>query len=206
VTAQLTYFYDGKSDEAVKKLNGLIKRNRKSSPPYVTQGKLFWKTGKRDLAVETWGNGYAETGNMIFLFLLEDFYLKEEEPEEIIDIYNKLVTEEPDNSILQTFFGKLYMRLEMTEEALERLKKANELEPVSNYLPQLLGETYYRMKKYKESADNFKDAFGFARMIRIPFICSSCGSSSVEWHGSCPGCGGWDTLSCTDRRGQAKKA
>src|SRR3954466_5539849 len=27
------------------------------------------------------------------------------------------------------------------------------------------------------------------------FVCSACASESAKWHGQCPGCGAWNTLS-----------
>src|ERR671937_529812 len=26
------------------------------------------------------------------------------------------------------------------------------------------------------------------------FVCSDCGTESAKWHGQCPGCGAWNTL------------
>ena len=185
---------DGKEEEALKKLVELTKKKKDYSPPYATLGKLHWKMEKRELAVETWKKGYDITGNMIFVFLLEDFYLREEEPQEIIDIYKKLILENPDNPLLRLFFGKLYLRLEMRDDALEHLEKAEELELKSTYLAKLIGETHFRENRLGEAAEKFKEALGLKRRILIPFLCSSCGFESCDWQGTCPNCNDWDTF------------
>ncbi len=185
---------EGKVDDAVRKLTDLSRKNKGHAPPYVVLGKLYWKEGERDLAVETWKKGFNATSNLIFIFLLEDFYLTEEDPEGIIDVYSQLIVENSDNALLQLLFGKLYLRLEMIEDVMERLKKAEELGLSSTYLSQMQGEALFRVGQFRESSEKFKEALNLKRRIRIPFVCGSCGFNSFEWSGSCPECGGWNSL------------
>jgi tetratricopeptide (TPR) repeat protein len=125
---------------------------------------------------------------------MEDFYLKEEQPQEIIEVYKGLILEEPGNARLHLFLGKLYLRLEMRDDATERFEKAQELGLESPYLSNLLGEVAYRTGNFEEAASRFKEAMGLKRRILIPFICTSCGDESNDWHGTCPECGEWDKL------------
>ncbi|MBE9537024.1 MAG: hypothetical protein IMF07_07555 [Proteobacteria bacterium] len=183
-----------KGDEAVKKFSELNKKYKSYAPPYVNLGKHYFVEGNREMAVATWKKGYAATKNLIFIFLMEDFYLKEEAPQEIIEIYKGLIREEAGNPLLHLFLGKLYLRLEMKDDAIERFEKAYELGLESPYLSRLQGEVAYRSGNFEEAASRFKEAMGQKRQILIPFICTSCGDESNDWHGTCPECGEWDRL------------
>lgn len=185
---------EGKNEEALKKLTELTKKHSGFTPPYVSLGKLHLDMDHRTAAVQAWRKGYSKTGNMIFIFLLEEFFLREEEPQEIITIYNDLIQEHPEDARLKFFLGKLYLRLEMREEALEWLKKAEMSEFSRPYVAQLIGETLFRDRQYREAAEKFKEALGIQRRILIPFVCESCSFESNEWKGTCPSCKGWDTL------------
>jgi DNA repair protein RadA/Sms len=41
-------------------------------------------------------------------------------------------------------------------------------------------------------------------MPRTVFVCSACGAESAKWHGQCPGCGAWNTL--TEEKPAPKRA
>lgn len=185
---------EGKEENALKKFTELTKKQSEFAPPYVNLGKLHWDMGNRELAVQTWKKGYTKTNNLIFIFMLEELFLQEEEPQGIINIYNDLVHEQPDNALLKLFFGKLYLRLEMREEALLWLKKVEMSSIDTPYIPRLLGETLFRDREYREAAEKFKEALGQKRRILIPFVCTSCCVQSNDWKGTCPNCKGWDTL------------
>jgi len=183
-----------RGDEAVRKFSELNKKYKTYAPPYVNLGKHYFIEGNREMAVATWKKGYSATKNLIFIFLMEDFYLKEEAPQEIIEVYKGLIIEEPGNALLHLFLGKLYLRLEMRDDAIERFEKAQELGLESPYLSRLLGEAAYRSGNFEEAAKRFKEAMGQKRSILIPFVCTSCGNESNDWHGTCPECGEWDKL------------
>ena len=185
---------EGKHEDALKKFTELTKKQGEFAPPYVNLGKLHWEMGNRELAVQTLKKGYTKTNNLIFIFMLEELYLNEEDPQEIINIYKDLTNEQPDNAYLKLFFGKLYLRLEMREEALLWLKKAEASDIKTPYIPKLLGEVLFRDREFKEAAEKFKEALGHERRILIPFVCTSCCSQSNEWKGICPNCSEWDTL------------
>lgn len=192
---------EGDDGGAVKKLKELIKRSPNHAPLHVLLGNIQWKSGNRDLAEETWKRGFDLTNNMIFLFLLEDISLKEEDPQRIIDAYKGLIIDTPDNPVLHLFLGKLYLRLEMIDDAIESLNRAKEIDATPPYLYRLTGEALFRKGEFRGSAENFKDALGFKRKILIPFVCASCGSRSFDWKGTCPCCGEWDSLEVAVKTG-----
>jgi len=184
----------GEEDNAIKKFKDLIKRLPEYSQPYVSLGKLYWKKEEKKLAREIWNKGYEKTGNIFFLFLFEDYCLKDGEPQKIIDAYSNTLIKEPDNAILTMFFGKLYLRLEMLDEAVTMLNKAYELNVDSTYNDMMMGEALFRQGSYQEAGEKFKSALGFSRRILIPFKCSSCGKETFEWCCTCTSCGAWDAL------------
>lgn len=184
----------GEEDNAIKKLKDLIKKLPEYTQPYVSLGKLYWKKGDKNLAQETWNRGYEKTGNIFFLFLFEDYCLKDGEPQKIIDVYSNALNKDPENAVLTMFFGKLYLRLEMMEEAVEMLNKASELNVDSTYNDMMMGEALFRQGSYREAGQKFKSAMGFTRRILIPFKCRSCGRESFDWCCTCSSCGAWDAL------------
>jgi len=185
---------DGKRDESIKKLTELIKKGKTYTPPYIALGNIHVEMGKSGQAVELWKNGYEKTANPIFIFLLEEFYLGEEDPQSIITTYNKLLSSNADDPALHLLAGKLYMRLEMNDDAVNSFRKAEELGLESDYLTKLTGEIYFRKEYFKEAAKKFKDVLNIKRAVKIPFCCRSCQTISDEWKEKCPRCGEWDSF------------
>ena len=185
---------DGKEAEAVKMLKDIVKKWPASIKPYVTLGKLYWKKGDKKSAEDIWNKGYEKSGNFIFVFLLEDYFLTEGEPQRIIEIYKDLIARDSGNAALHLFLGKLYLRLEMLDEGIEMLNKAKELDDKMPHIERMLGEAYFRKGEYKVAAEQFKSVLGFKRKIMIPFVCRSCKGETFEWDALCPHCGEWETL------------
>jgi len=200
VSARLDYelarkmIKSGEEDNALKKFKDIIKRLPEYSQPYVSLGKLYWKKGDKALAREAWNKGYEKTGNIFFLFLYEDYCLKDGEPQKIIEVYSNNLLKDPENAVLTMFFGKLYLRLEMIDEAVEMLNKASELNVDSAYNDMMMGEALFRQCSYREAGEKFKSVLGFTRRILIPFKCRSCGEETFDWCGACSSCGSWDAL------------
>lgn len=180
--------------DAIKMLKELIKKWPESAQPYVALGKLYWEKGEKKSAEETWEKGYLKTSNMIFIFLLEDRYLKEGEPQKVIGLYSDLIAREPDNHLMHLFLGKIYLRLEMIDEALGKFEKARELGVDCPELEVMVGEASFRKERFKDASERFKAAIGYKRSIIIPFLCKGCGAKTTEWTGTCSSCGEWDSL------------
>lgn len=183
---------NGKKDDAVKKLTELLKREKKFAPPYIALGNIYLEMGKGKETVTTWKTGFDKTSNLVFIFLLEDYYLEEEDPQSIITIYRNLVNDNSNNPGFHLLAGKLYLRLEMTDEAASSFKRAEELGLESENLTKLTGEICFRKEYYKDAAKKFKKALKLKRAVRISFRCSSCSTVSDEWEETCPKCGIWD--------------
>ncbi|MDT8317735.1 MAG: tetratricopeptide repeat protein [bacterium] len=184
----------GRDADGIKMLKELIKKWPESAQPYVALGKLYWKKGEKKSAEESWEKGYSKTSNMIFVFLMEDCYLKENEPQKVIGLYKDLIAREPGNNLMHLFLGKIYLRLEMIDEALEKFEKAGELGLDCPELELMIGEAYFRKERFKDASERFKTAIGYNRRITIPFVCKGCGEKTTEWTGACSSCGEWDSL------------
>lgn len=184
----------GSDADAIKMLKELIKKWPHSTQPYVALGKLYWKNGEKKSAEENWEKGYLKTSNMIFVFLMEDRYLKEGEPQKVIELYSDLIAREPDNHLMHLFLGKIYLRLEMIDKALDKFEKAKELGVSCPELDTMVGEAYFRKERFKDASESFKSAIGYKRRIVIPFVCKGCGEKTSEWAGACSSCGEWDSL------------
>ncbi len=187
-------FKDGDSEGAIKILKEIIKTERGFIPAYVSLGDIYYAINRLDEASKIWERGFYTYKLMIFLFRLEESYLKEEQPNKIIEIYQSALSKDPDNHILRLFFGKLCLRLEMIDDAMLHLKRIESNLSDYSYLHILLGETYLRRGKFKEASDEFKSTLEIKKKIVIPFLCSKCNEKIYKWEAKCPSCKEWNTL------------
>ena len=90
-------------------------------PAYVGIGEILIREGKTKQAVEILKKVYAKTRSNIILHRLEELFLEQGEPSEIIRVYQEALRQDPNNPALQFYLGKLYYRLEMVDEAFDIL-------------------------------------------------------------------------------------
>ena len=111
----------GHPDKARRYFRGAIKRDRTFLPAYVGIGEILLREGKTKQAVEILKKVYAKTRSNIILHRLEELFLEQGEPSEIIRVYQEALRQDPNNPALQFYLGKLYYRLEMVDEAFDIL-------------------------------------------------------------------------------------
>ena len=111
----------GHADKARRYFRGAIKKDRTFLPAYIGLGEILIREGKTKDAVEILKKVYAKTHNIIILHRLEELFLEQGEPSEIIRIYQEALQQDPHNAVLQFYLGKLYYRLEMVDEAFDIL-------------------------------------------------------------------------------------
>lgn len=184
----------GDGDKALRKLRDVLKLDPEFVPAHMSIGDIFLGRAERDNAREAWEEGYKKLGNAAFLLRIEDMYLKEEEPETLVNFYIRLVTERPDDLTARLFFGKLCLRLEMVEEAREQLSFIESHGKATPYLHHLLGEMHMRRQRFADAAEEFKKAAGVGRTLLIPFVCSSCHEEFSRYSPQCPSCQKWNTI------------
>lgn len=180
---------EGEVEKAEKVFKEMIKQDKGFLPSYIGLGDAYYKEGKLDEAGSTWENAFATSGEIVFLHRLEDMFLREEQPDRILDGYRNILAERPDDLTIRFFFGKLCLRLEMVEEALDQLIRVEASGADFPQIHLLLAEAYRRRERYEDSVQEFQKALSYKKKMVIPFVCSSCGKEYTKWSGCCPSCG-----------------
>lgn len=131
---------------------------------------------------------------MIILHRLEELFLDQGEPGEIIRVYQEALQHNPQDPVLQFYLGKLYYRLEMVDEAFEILST---IEGPQDYLldyHKIMANLFLRKQQFEQAIVELKKALGFKKRVVVPYICTQCRQESAEWSGRCRGCARWNTL------------
>jgi tetratricopeptide (TPR) repeat protein len=184
----------GHPDKARRYFRGAIKKDRSFLPAYIGMGEILLHEGKTKDAVEILKKVYSRTRSVIILHRLEELYLDQGEPSEIIRVYQEALQQNPQNPVLQFYLGKLYYRLEMVDEAFDLLST---IEGPQDHLldyHKIMANLYLRKQQFEEAIVELKKALSFKKRVVVPYICTQCQQESVEWSGRCRRCAKWNTL------------
>ncbi len=184
----------GHPDKARRYFRGAIKKDRTFLPAYIGLGEILIHEGKTKDAVEILKKVYARTRSVIILHRLEELFLDQGEPGEIIRVYQEALQQSPQNPVLQFYLGKLYYRLEMVDEAFDILST---IEGPQDYLldyHKIMANLFLRKQHFEEAIIELKKALGLKKRVVVPYICTQCQHESVEWSGRCRRCARWNTL------------
>lgn len=183
----------GDLERAKKVFRGVIKMDKDFVPAYLGLGEVYLEEGKSGDAAELWEKAYKLTSSILLLHRLEDLFLKQGEPQKIIELYKLAVTWNPQDTVLKFFLGKLYYRLEMVDEAYDVLTAVDWGDREFPDVHKLLGNIYLRRGSLGLAATEFKKALGFRKQVFVPYVCTNCQYTSKDWSGRCPNCGKWNT-------------
>lgn len=181
------------AEKAEKVFRQVIKADQDFIPAYLGLGEIFLANDNPGEAEELWVKAFRTTGSLIFLHRLEDFYLRQGQPEKIIKLYQEAIARSSGNPDFKFFLAKLYYRLEMLDDAVDVL---NTIDTSANPIPSvhmIQGNIYQRRGKMAQAVGEFKKALEFRRKLVVPYTCSNCDYSDVEWSGRCPQCARWNT-------------
>ncbi|MDF0673360.1 MAG: tetratricopeptide repeat protein [Nitrospira sp.] len=184
----------GHPDKARRYFRGAIKKDRSFLPAYIGMGEILLHEGKTKDAVEILKKVYSRTRSVIILHRLEELFLEQGEPSEIIRVYQEALQQNPQNPVLQFYLGKLYYRLEMVDEAFDLLST---IEGPQDHLldyHKIMANLYLRKQHFEEAITELKKALSFKKRVVVPYICTQCQQESVEWTGRCRRCAKWNTL------------
>ena len=184
----------GHPDKARRYFRGAIKKDRSFLPAYIGLGEILLHEGKTKDAVEILKKVYTKTRSVIILHRLEELFLDQGEPGEIIRVYQEAVQNDPQNPVLQFYLGKLYYRLEMIDEAFDQLST---IEGPQDHLldyHKIMANLYLRKQHFEQAIVELKKALSFKKRVVVPYICTQCQQESTEWSGRCRRCARWNTL------------
>jgi len=196
-----SYLETGDLERAKKVFRGVIKLDKDFVPAYLGLGEVMLEEGKPRESAELWEKAYKLTSSILLLHRLEDLYLKQGEPGSAIEIYKQAVTWKPQDTGLKFFLGKLYYRLEMVDEAFDTLTSVDWGDREYPDVHKLLGNIYLRRGSLGLAASEFKKALRFRKQVIVPYFCTNCRHSTIEWSGRCPNCGKWNTFGVNLEKG-----
>lgn len=184
----------GHSDKARRYFRGAIKKDRSFLPAYIGLGEILIHEGKTKDAAEILKKVYTRTRSVIILHRLEELFLDQGEPSEIIRVYQEALQQDPQNPVLQFYLGKLYYRLEMVDEAFDVLST---IEGPQDHLldyHKVMANLFLRKQHFEQAIIELKKALSFKKRVVVPYICTQCQQESLEWSGRCRRCLRWNTL------------
>ncbi len=184
----------GHPDKARRYFRGAIKKDRSFLPAYIGIGEILIREGKIKDAVEILKKIYAKTRNIILLHRLEELFLEQGEPSEIIRTYQEALQQDPHNSVLQFYLGKLYYRLEMVDEAFDILSTIEGPQDQLVDYHKIMANLFLRKQHMEQAVVELKKALQFKKRVIVPYLCTACQQDTTEWSGRCRRCGNWNTL------------
>lgn len=183
----------GHADKARRYLRGAIKKNRHFLPAYIGLGEILVREGKIKNAVEILKKIYVKTKSVIILHRLEELFLEQGEPGEIIRTYQEALQQDPHNPVLQFYLGKLYYRLEMVDEAYDILSQLESSQDQLVEYHKIMANLYLRKQHMELAVNELKKALSFKKRVVVPYVCTACQHQLIEWSGRCRRCGRWNT-------------
>ena len=184
----------GHADKARRYFRGAIKKDRTFLPAYIGLGEVLIREGKTKDAVEILKKVYAKTRIVIILHRLEELFLEQGEPGEIIRTYQDALQQDPNNTILQFYLGKLYYRLEMVDEAFDILSTVEGPQDQLVDYHKIMANLFLRKQHMEQAVVELKKALQFKKRVVVPYVCTACQQETTEWSGRCRRCGNWNTF------------
>jgi tetratricopeptide (TPR) repeat protein len=181
--------------EAAEMFRNLLAEDDRFVPGYIRLGEAYASMDDTENAIRTWRRGYEATGSTEPLSALQNFYLRDEQPEEAIGVWKQALMLSENEVPLRYCLGKLYYRLFMLEEALREFQMCEDR--VSG-LPSL----HLYIARILESQGKISAALAKTKMLvaeveglMMDYSCSACDWRAAEWTERCPRCRRWDTVS-----------
>jgi lipopolysaccharide biosynthesis regulator YciM len=186
---------ESRPDEAAKAMEEAIKLDPSLALAYVTAGEAYRLGGKDKSALKIWALGYRRTGSPAILSTLEEYYLRNNDPSRIINLYLRHIEEKPDDARLRFQFASLLHKLEMHQEAMNQLEEVRRIS--GEELPQASLLAY----RIKEKLEDHQGALaelnalveGHLENCRS-YRCRECGHQTPHSLDRCPQCGRWGTV------------
>jgi len=162
----------GHPDKARRYFRGAIKKDRSFLPAYIGLGEILIHEGKIKDAVEILKKIYSRTRSVIILHRLEELFLDQGEPGEIIRVYQEALQQDPQNPVLQFYLGKLYYRLEMIDEAFDVLSTIEGPQDQLMDYHKIMANLFLRKQHLEQAIVELKKALSFKKRVVVPYICT----------------------------------
>lgn len=189
-----THLEEDRAKDAVALLRKILKDDPQFIPAHVKLGEALLVLGQDPEAIQAWYRGFELTGSPIFLTVLEEHYLRQEQPLAAIEALKRCISETQADTLPRFYLGKLYFRLEMLDDALAVLST---LEGRASYAPTLhylIGRIHERRGNHREAASEYRKVIKEMDLVQLDYRCGSCSATVLDWHPSCAACGEWNAV------------
>ncbi|MDF1536501.1 MAG: lipopolysaccharide assembly protein LapA domain-containing protein [bacterium] len=184
----------GETDKAVKALREILKEAPEFVAATVTLGDARIRAGRVDDGINVLVEGYRRHQNPVFLQVMEEKLLGQENPRKLIETFRSLLDQSPSDIFLNLFYGKICLRLEMVDEGYMALKKVESTGYESPLLHALLGEISARRERYTEAMEEYGRYVELSDGSNPRFTCGNCGHTVDRWASRCKSCGLWNSF------------
>jgi len=184
---------NGELEKAKKAFRTTVRMDMNFVPAYLGLAEAMLREEKTEDAIAFLEKGFVQTSSPIILARIEDLLINLGEPGRLIMLYKNSTVKEPQDQVLRFLMGKLFYRLEMLDDAFDTLMAVDGASAPYPELHQLLGNIYLRRQQCERAVEEFKKVIDIRKPFLLPYCCSSCGYSSLDWSGRCPNCREWNT-------------
>ena len=184
----------GKPKEAVAALRKLLKDEPQFIPASVRLGEALRAQGFDTEAVEAWNQGFETTGSPIFLTVLEEHFLEQEQPLAAIEALKRCVARARKDTLPRFYLGKLFFRLEMLDDALAILQALDGRASYAPTLHYLLGRIHERRRNWRDAASEYRRVIKEMELVQLEYRCRACRETRGDWAPRCGRCGEWNTV------------
>lgn len=184
----------GDSDGAIELARESVTFDSGFLPSYLVLADAHVKAGSINDAIKELEDAYEKLHDVVLLMKLEELFIEQSDPRNIIDKYKKAIEARPDDVNLKLLLARLYLKLEMIDDAIEGLERLAQEGEDGYYQMLLLGEAYKRRDQSDRAATLFVKALGLDKDLAPPFMCEHCGHFQNHVSARCPVCGRWNTL------------
>ena len=183
-----------KEKDALNALRKLTRSDVGFIPAHLKLGETLKLQGHADQAVQVWESGFEQTGSPVFLTMIEEHYLSEEDPEGAIRAAQTAVTRARKDFMPRFFLAKLYLRLEMIDEAHREFRALAARATASPTMHAFLGSVLERRGEHREAAAHYRQVITGLDYLKLQYRCQICEERFASWRDRCGVCGEWNQI------------
>jgi lipopolysaccharide biosynthesis regulator YciM len=180
--------------EAAEIFKSLLAEDDRFVPAYIRLGEALASLDDTETAIRTWRKGFEVTGSTEPLSTLQNFYLRDEQPEEAIGVWKQALMLSENDVPLRYCLGKLYYRLFMLDEALRQFQMCEDRVSGLPSLHLYIARILENQGKIGAALAKTKMLVAEVEGLMMDYVCSACDFRSSEWNERCARCRRWDTV------------
>lgn len=184
----------GKPKDAAAALRKLLRDDAQFIPAHVRLGEALRAQGLLGEAVEAWYQGFEATGSPIFLTVLEEHFLDQEQPLAAIEALKRCVARARKDTLPRFYLGKLFFRLEMLDDALSILQTLDGRASYAPTLHYLLGRIHERRRNWRDASTEYRKVIKEMELVQLEYRCRTCKETRADWAPRCGHCGDWNVI------------